>query len=195
MWMINTKTEIIAQVEKLFMALENWSNKTYEGHHVCFGFIINGSDNRGKLKKIKDKSREVSGDFIDFIRDEYSAVVTDGISSVIELDSNCEFKNYISVTDNNEIKSCKLNYSSPYRFSQIISNYVTGDKVGVFLLINGDIIIAKSGKIHFIKRNSKWLNFNFFSFDNAVADLSLNQELLMEIYASVLDVSLSHTGG
>lgn len=103
---------------------------------------------------------------------------------------------YHSITEGNEIFSCNLGIV-PYRFAQVISKYVEGDRVGIFLLINGDIVIAKNKTIYFIKRNNIWLNFKSNSFKNVMNEFvpKIDETLLNEIFATVMDVSLSHTGG
>lgn len=98
--------ETINNFLKLFEILENWSVKTYEGHHVCYGFAINlDNDKDGQTNNEKDSS---TFDFTKFLDDEYSAVLSDGITSLIELDTNINFKGYLSLTENETISACDL---------------------------------------------------------------------------------------
>ena len=127
---------------------------------------------------------------------EYAAVLTDGITSIIEVDSNCNFVDYHSITDNNEIYGC--NYDKlvlPYRFVQIIEKNVYDEKIGLFLLQNGDLIVAKDRQIAFIKRNGHWINFKYNTFKNVLYSLKLDNALLTSIFSTALDVSLAHNGG
>lgn len=188
-------------LEELISILEKWSTKTYEGHKVCFGFLFNVK-NDGISKKTRINGATY-GTFLQFLDDEYAAVLSDGISSVIELDCNCNLINYHSIIDENIIKSCDTSNSyTPMRFSQIINTYVTEEKLGVFLLQNGDIIIAKyhdnGARISFIKRNNKWLNFDYTIFKKRIQieTQGISSDSLMKaIYDTMLDVSLSHAGG
>ena len=87
----------------------------------------------------------------------------------------------------------------PIRFAPIIYQNVKEDKVGVFLLTNGDIIIAQKQKISFVRRNGRWLNFSSKAFydiikDYAKVDSSIGK-LLNGIYCSCLDISFAHSGG
>ncbi len=190
-WIVGAKNEA---VEKLFDLLEKWSVQTYEGRKVTFGFIINPDE----TSNFSDKY----GDWCAFLNDDFSAVLTDCIDSAIELDAQCDFVRYISLTDTTLLKQSddyRLDDTLPFRFSEIIKRHVTNKCVGIFLLNNGDIIISKDRVIRFVKRNLKWLNFNYDAFNNSIHNfcksLNVDKMLVQSIFASVLDVSFAHTGG
>lgn len=188
-----------SQIEALFYELETWAVKTYEGKNVTMGFIINPDD---KSDFHVGKKR-----WLDFMKDDASAMLTDCIHSVIELDKQCNFIEYHSLSEENIIDECRLSHKVPLRFAQIIQKYVTDKKCGVFLLNNGDIVLAKNREVRFVRRNLRWLNLSYSAFRNAVQpfveeygynDIEVNDklEILLEnIFASVLDVSFSHVGG
>lgn len=193
-----------ANAETLLNVLERWSVTTYEGKHVTMGFIIN--PNVVSSAKIK------FDDWISFLSDDCSAVLSDCIHSVFELDANCNFVDYKSISKGNIIAQCELNDRVPLRFTHIIQQFIPEEtdkkemgKVGVFLLTNGDILIAKNGVIRFVKRNMQWINLSYDAFKGALQNfinVKYDQPLLKDaeklvscIYASVLDVSFSHTGG
>lgn len=185
---------------KFFDILEKWSVKTYEGKHVTLGFVVNPSTTKKPMLTFSELQS--------FLEDDSSAVLSDCIHSVMEIDKNCNLINYLSVTKNvPEIAACELNNHVPLRFLHTVQQFVSqkfgeagSDKVGIFLLSNGDILIVKNGSTKFVKRNLQWLSMNHSSFiaslgfDNRRSDDSF-QELLANIYASVLDVSFSHSGG
>ena len=179
-------------IEEFFGILEEWAVKTYEGKNVTLGFIINPSET--------STFDNTYGNWLSFMRDDSAAVLTDCIHSVIELDKDCNFIRHISVSEDDCLQHCDLSYRIPLRFTQVIRSYVTGDKVGVFLLNNGDIILAKNGALCFLKRNLQWLNLSYEAFCNALhpfidAYHITDTKLIESIFASVLDVSFSHTGG
>lgn len=182
----NCNLTLLTLLEKL----ESWSLKTYEGKKVPFGFIINLSE------KAEDKIN-----YLTFLDEEFSATITDGISSIIELDEEGNYLDYKSVFMDSVIKECELTNCLPIRFTQIIKeNLKEGSKkIGVFLLGGGDIFIAKDEKIELIKRNDKWANFSYISFVNAMRKYkklnNVTDELLKEIFSTAIDVSLSHCGG
>lgn len=198
--------------ELLMCKLERWAVQTYEGKKVSFGFIIDGSismpSDTNNLNETSLNGNLAFGNWLDFMDSDYAAVLTDCIHSVVKLDRNCNFIEYLSLSNNGYIPRCTPTDYVPLRFANVIQQYVTNSKVGIFLLVNGDIIIAKHSKIKLIKRNLKWLNFSYAALENAVKNSSCtffndsnepgcsqSPSLLSAIYASILDVSLSHTGG
>ena len=192
-WISGQSNHTIKQLEKLMLILENWSVKTYEGHKVNFAFLFDPSP----VKESISVDRTKIGSFLDFIDSEYGAVFTDGITSIIEVDSNCEFVKYHSITEDNILEECNLSTSVPYRFTQVISEYVSKEKIGLFLLNNGDLIIAKNGEIYFVKRNNKWLNFRNPLFKRIIKEKhpNISDELIESVFVSALDVSFAHNGG
>lgn len=188
-WVIGGKND---SVEELISALERWSVQTYEGKRVTFGFVINPEATANE-KLPRDA-------WISFMKNDYAAVFTDSIHSLIELDADCQFASFLSLTKGGTVDSYDLTPRLPIRFAHSIRQYVnTNNAVGLFLLNNGDIIISKKAQIRFIKRNLRWLNFSFDAFYNAAKSFSDSTNgidtLLEEVYATVLDVSLAHTGG
>ncbi len=198
-----TDTETLS---KFFDLLEKWSVKTYEGRHVTLGFLINPSSQKAAVLEFND--------LLAFLNDDSSAVLSDCIHSVLELDKNCNLVGYHSITENlQNLPSCDLNEHVPIRFIQSVQKFLPQgdnkegtDKVGVFLLSNGDILLIKNGTTRFVKRNLQWLNLSEPVFTNALQaytnakSLHLSthpngKQILGSVYASVLDVSFSHTGG
>lgn len=176
---------------QLLRSLEQWAVKTYEGKKVTFGFIYNPN--------LVSRFSDDYGTWLDFLSDDYAATLSDCIHSVIELDKECNFSRYLSITDGGAVSGYELSHFLPYRFAGVIQQYVEGDAVGVFLLNNGDIVLAKNQSVQFIKRNLKWVNMSYDVFANVVFAKykkgNVPKELLEQVYASTLDVSFSHTGG
>lgn len=182
-------------VEELFSLLKKWSVKTYEGKSVTLGFIINPEE-ESQFQVEKEKWLH----FLEFIKDDAAAVLTDCIHSVFEIDRNCNLLRHISVSEGNHLESCDLDYRIPLRFTQIIRKHVKGKKVGIFLLSNGDLVLAKNGEMRFVKRNLQWLNLSYDAFQYAMRPftekyLVNDDKLIQSVFASVLDVSFSHAGG
>lgn len=182
------------KVHALIKKLDEWSCKTYEGKKVPFAFIIDSKVN------IEDKTKMVN--YLEFLDSDYSATITDGITSVIELDSNCNFLKYHSIcTDTGIIGSNNNGKIMPLRFAQILSNYVIGNRTGIFLLTNGDILLAKQSELKFVKRNNKWVNFSSERYINTLFERTKKEQneqninLYKQIYATTLDVSFTHSGG
>ena len=187
-WIIGYENDC---VEELLSMLELWSVQTYEGKNVTLGFVINPES----VSKFGDDY----GDWLNFMNEDFSAVFTDCIHSVIELDKNCNFVKYLSISEDDVVERHQFSNILPYRFSNVIEKYVKGKSIGIFLLTNGDIILSKNGEIRFVKRNLRWLNFSYDAFKNAGQAYfnkhNMTEEIVKSIYASMLDVSFSHTGG
>ena len=195
-----TNGEILA---KFFDLLEKWSVKTYEGKHVTLGFLVDPSSQKETILSFDE--------LLAFLNDDSSAVLSDCIHSILELDKKCNLVGYHSITEDlKTLPSCDLSDYVPIRFIQTVQQFIPyrtqasgSDKVGVFLLSNGDILLVKSGATRFVKRNLQWLNLSEPAFINSLKPIAANlpldayakKQLLKSIYASVLDVSFSHTGG
>lgn len=199
----STDAETLAN---FFDLLEKWSVKTYEGKHVTLGFLVNPSSQKAAILHFNE--------LLDFLNDDSSAVLSDCIHSVLEVDKECNLIGYHSITENlDTLPSCALNENVPIRFIQAVQQFLPqrvnedgSDKVGVFLLSNGDILLVKNGSTRFVKRNLQWLNLSEPAFTNALQVYakaepvclsmgSKGEQILRSVYASVLDVSFSHTGG
>lgn len=191
---------------KFFDLLEKWSVKTYEGKHVTLGFLVNPSSQANAILPFNE--------LLSFLNDDSSAVLSDCIHSVLEVDKNCNFVGYHSITENLiDLPACTLNENVPIRFIQTVQLFLPeknnkdgSDKVGVFLLSNGDILLVKNGTTRFVKRNLRWLNLSESAFAYSLRTVigsvpaypnleAVNKQILKSVYASVLDVSFSHTGG
>ncbi len=164
----NDKKVSMKTLLNLLDKLQKWSLKTYEGKKVPFGFVID-------LKK----TAETELDYLEFLDDEFSATISDGISSVVFIDKNGNYLDYKSIVENNRIKDCQLNNCLPIRFAQIINENVGENslRIGVFLLTGGDIFIARNGKIELIKRNGRWANFGYRSFLNVMERYKNTKEI------------------
>ena len=180
-------------IYRLIEQLEKWTNKTYEGKHVSFGFVI---DDSGGLCG--------SEDFIDFLDNNHSAVFTDGSSSGILLDFNGRVVQYFTTAGDNES-------SDEIVFSPLETLHFAlkcGKGVGVICQSSGDILVFQKKSLVFAKRNGRWVHFesnsmwshiqkalspseNLNDYDNK----KLMELRAKEIYLTVLDAAFGHKGG
>lgn len=186
------------KIDDLFKCLQRWSEKTYEGHNVCYGFLINTNAPKEKIPEGINKSS--FGNFIDFIGEEYSAVFTDGITSIVEVNGDCEFIKYHSTLHDRKLLPENLeNVKLPIRFADIVYENVVDGKIGLFLLTNGDIIFAQKQAISFVRRGGRWLNFSQKAFYDTISSYvdtkKISKEIIQAIYCSCLDISFAHSGG
>lgn len=179
----------------LLQKLKGWSQKTYEGRHVPFSFIVDTS------KTVKGKCN-----YIDFLDSNHSAVFTDGFSSGIRLDLTGNVVNYFSTTSEHSTAQSNKKPLVPYRFQEFANLCISKPKnenlVGIIAQTNGDVLIFKNRDLCFANRNGHWMQINSYRIYTIINQQYYNQtnkacrELFgKEVYSSLLDVSFSHTGG
>lgn len=176
---------------QLIDLIEHWATKTYEGKTVPFAFLIDKNGQKGNIN------------FLEFFEEEYSATFSDGINSIIELDTSLNFVKHNSITANDIFLSTEINQNMPYRFAQVMSQFTRGKgKVALFLLSNGDLIVVQDAKIKLVKREGKWHNFDSDVFVDFISNIlvdsgkvKIEENVLNSIFATSLDVSFAHSGG
>lgn len=179
----------------LIQRLREWSQKTYEGSHMSFGFII-------------DSTKTTIGvvDYLNFLKSNHSAVFTDGMSSGIKLDHKGRIVKYFSAMQGNSINS-KTPWA-PYEFTDFTKMCKSEDGsnwIGIIMQSNGDMLIFKSQQLVFVKRNGRWMYLDSYTIHSIIKDRYLSQDssteeedkkkFADEIYLSVLDTAFAHTGG
>lgn len=162
--------------------IELWANKTYEGQKKTFGIVFS---------KDMMPLDEESFDYVEFLKNDYSATINDGIYSAVELFSNGFFKRHLT------IYSCAGDDlpSIPYPFSGF-AKLCTEDKIGILLTESGDILIINNEKLCYTKHNGHWVQ--------CMADKIIEQikrelkfetsEKAVAIYQAIVDVSFSRGG-
>lgn len=124
---LNRTVEQESLAEKILYGIltqiELWANKTFEGQKKTFGVV---------LCKDMMSPDENPFDYFDFLKNDYSATINDGIYSAVELFSNGFFKEDLTIK--NDVGK---NLSSiPYPFSGF-ANLCTEDKIGILLTESG----------------------------------------------------------
>lgn len=161
---------------------ESWASKTYEGQKKTFGIVFCKKELPGA---------EVTFNYIDFLKTDYSATINDGIYSAVELYADGSFKSHLCVSvDNGELLP-----TIPYPFTGFAA-LCTKDKIGVLLTNSGDILIINDSTLCYTKHNGRWIKCMA---DSAIAQIK--KELDMEddenaavIYQAITDVSFSRGG-
>lgn len=178
-----------------------WSMRTYEGKNVPFGIVIDFGD-AGKDKR--------SADYIHFLDNNSSAVLTDGMFTGILLDKHGRINTFIPnqsahvhlITGDAKKSRGQNEIFVPYQYYEL-GKVCTQERVGIIALANGEIILIKNQAIAFAKRGHKWVFFDYSIikkklrnvFLKASTDEKLIEKRVNAIYCSLLDVSFSHTGG
>ena len=185
-----------ACIYDLIQRLRIWSQKTYEGNHMAFGFIIDSTQNS-----------KGSVDYVKFLKSNHSAVFTDGIISGIKLDCKGKIVKYFSAIQEHTPNSNHTSWT-PYEFldfTNMCRSESGSNWVGVIMQSNGDILIFKSQTLIFVKRNGKWMYLDSYTIHTIIgerylcgnSDISdLDKKVFAdELYLSILDTSFAHTGG
>ena len=175
-------------ISNILMALSKWSNRTYEGRKVPFSLTFDKNQiNKDTINK-----------FSDFLYDDASALLTDGITSYIAIGNQIEYK----IVPNLDIekKTADKVPLVPYRFSSF-GNICYNRQVGIVLTVQGDVLFIKDKKLFYTKRNGNWYYYNYDSFsDTLFRDFDeMNNEnkvnAIKNIYLACLDVAFARTGG
>ncbi len=189
----NTNTRDV--IYKIVKKLKKWSLKTYEGKRVPFGLIINNT-----------QSAKVALDYTDFLDSNFSALLSDGIFSAMELDKNGSFLTYLSIEDEvkqNQKETSKERILSPLSYTHFSSLCYGQDKFGVILNERGNILLIKTQQITFSYRNGNWIHYEFNLFYEDVyhhlyepqkSKYKNAYKFLKEIYVSILDMIFSGEG-
>ncbi|MBR2370791.1 MAG: hypothetical protein IKA82_02100 [Clostridia bacterium] len=181
---------------RLLHKLGGWSRKTYEGHHVSLGIIVDKDSGAGGMR------------YIDFLESKHSAIVSDGVFSAVCLDRfgrliRSESALHSDRASNEEM----LDMLVPFEYTGF-AGLCKNNKIGIIMLESGDILVIKDSTLMFSKRNGVWSAFDHDSMITRLTDFLAPTEdrrdrtkmweygkLSREIYKTLLDVSFSHTGG
>lgn len=164
-------------------ALSKFTERTYEGNRITFGVIIND------LLKCDKKSENMFSK--NFVHENYTAVLTNGSESFIELDSDGYLLRYLQL--NNE----KSNYGlAPYDHTRILE-YCGSNVVGVVLNSKGEILIFHDNELKYTKSGGRWNSYSHKEIINIIHERSENDNLLFakSVYLTALDISFSKSGG
>lgn len=188
-------------IYELIVQLREWSQKTYEGNHMPFGFIVDV--NKGSTGTI---------DYLSFLKSNHSAVFTDGISSGIKLDYKGRIVKYFSSVQERQSSNNEHVPWTPYEyidFANICHSENGSNWIGVIMQSNGDMMIFKSMGLSFVKRNGKWMRLDSYTIHNTIRNRfrprlpeesestyeMLSKKFADEVFLSVLDTSFAHSGG
>ncbi len=166
----------------LLSELGYWGMRTYEGKRMSFGCIVT----RKKLGSRTNPNLHISK----FIEKDFSALLTDGKTSFMEISSDGYIMDYIS-----SVKQVDYDLYAPYGQLQLAS-HSTGSKIGICLIEEGDLLIFKDKSLVFAKRGGNWV---CYSHEEIVDKLSERageyEDVRKAIYLSALDTSFNRTGG
>lgn len=163
--------------------LDQWAQKTYEGRHMPFGVIVN-----------REIPEFQTFDYVAFLGMNYSATISDGLFSCVEVFADGSFCAHIPSSQlHNEL--CTI----PYPHQGFAFECQKG-KVGILLTTEGDIIIIADQKMVCSKHNGHW---TYNQFDIATQTIQAHLSCICEekrlsaaqsILSTLIDVAYSHGG-
>ncbi len=167
--------------------LNLWGTRTYEGNNTTFGFVVD--DSPLQAEETFDSCGNLH--FSKILAHDFSALLCDGKTSCVELNSNGYMINHITIPQLGFADIC-----GPFSYVNMAHQcYI--NRVGLSLLPNGDMLIFRDQELVFAKRRGQW---NCFSHDEVMAKLAVkpteqNMDLRKSIYLTALDTSFAKTGG
>ena len=166
----------------LLNEMSYWGQRTYEGKSTALGFIVTNK----KLGRQTNPSLHISK----FLHKDFSALLTDGQTSFMEISADGYVSNYVCYT-----KQVDNNLFAPYKHLEL-ATLSTGSKVGVCLSEQGDVLVFKNKSLLFAKKSGVWV---CYSHDEIVGKLSEHageyEEVRRAIYITALDTSFNRCGG
>ena len=163
--------------------LDGCARKTYEGHRIKFGIIINEYNN------CPNKSGNLF--YQNLFRNDFFCVMSNGIQSCIEIDKEGYVLGHVLFK--------KLRFAptiSPFDYINV-AKYCGEKRIGVILLESGEILLFKNHELMFCKRRGVWGSY----FHDEIIQLLSNRtthtikEIRKAIYFTALDISFAGTGG
>ena len=183
---------------ELLQKLKKWSLKTYEGKKMSFGFIINCNQYNNQNN---DNKQDNNKKYYDFLDSNFSAVLSDGQISVIELDYKGNFLQYHSYENNSDIDKELI---CPYKYNCITAK-CNGNNVGIVLDDLGNIVLIKKNSINYAYMNGEWIYYDVDHFVQPIFNVLYSQlnssvekekgnMLLKSIFNSTLDMVFKGEG-
>lgn len=176
---------VVCAISHMIHSLNKWSYRTYEGRKIPYSFLV--SLNNVDIDNISK--------ICEFLKDDASALLTDGITSYVEVSDKILYKvtpYYDAEQTNDRVPLV------PYRFSSF-GNVCTGSNLGIVLTVQGDILFIRRKRIIFAKRNGDWHCYDYDAFNEAlfkdVPQMHFDASLIKIIYLTCLDVAFARTGG
>ena len=163
--------------------LTKWSNRTYEGQRALFGFLVSNH----KAPKNINPNLHVSK----ILNENFGAVVADGINTCFKISSDGYLLDFVNIKPTNT-----NNLNAPLEYVNMAS-ICHGNKVGISLTENGDILVFHDKSLVFTKKCGTWNRYSHEEIIDRIASKSseiaeLNRKAL---YVTSLDVSFARTGG
>lgn len=163
--------------------LDSCARRTYEGHRIKFGIIINEYNNCPNQTEILHIKNLFKKDFF--------AVMSNGIQSCIEVDKEGYLLGHVLFE--------KLRFFptiAPYDYSGV-AKYCNDKRIGVILLESGEILLFKNRELMYCKKRGVWCSYCHDEIIQLLSNRTSHtiKEIRKAIYFTALDCSFAGSGG
>lgn len=171
---ISENTQQRQTVFRVLDQMTRWAARSYEGKPISAASGV---------------SENSSGDvgFYDVCREEFSAVLTNGVDTMIECSANGKVLKHHQLS-----APRRLPDFAPHRLAPI-ARWAKGKRIGIVLNRNGEILVLKHGKLVFVCRRGRW---SFLTHEPIITQMGSPQRRVIRraVYSSSLDASFARTG-
>lgn len=159
---------------------EAWAEQTYEGRKIAAAVGIDPDDATATAVKLVDVFGETFG-----------AVLANGLESFLTAGANGDLVGYQPLGDTAGSPALL----APLRFCRL-ADWSSGQRVGLGLNRNGEVLIFVKRGLIFAKRRGTWRHFPHEALIKRIAlQGSFETEICKAVYQTSLDVSFAKTGG
>lgn len=163
--------------------LDSYARKTYEGHRIKFGVVINEYTNC--------QNKQPNLCYKNLFKKDFFTVMSNGIQSCIEIDKEGYILNHIIFE--------KLRFAptiTPYDYTGV-AKYCNEKRIGVVLLESGEILLFKNRELMFCKKRGVWGSYCHDEIIQLLSNRTSHtiKEIRKAIYFTALDCSFAGTGG
>ena len=169
---------------ELIHELTIWGDRTYEGKNITFGFIITTK----KASKNTNHNLHIKH----MLAEDFSALLSNGKDTCLTLSADGYLTDYTPLP---QIKDPNL--FAPIKYLKI-ANLCTGNKIGVVLRENGDILLFKNKTLLFARNSGFWSCYSHEEIIDRLGDTRNHEdvdEIRKAIYLTALDTAFERCGG
>lgn len=167
-------------VSRILAQYEAWAEQTYEGRKISAAIGLDpGNATATGVQVLK------------VFAESFGAVLANGLESFLIAGANGDLVGYEPLSN----APGGLSLAAPLRFCRL-AEWAAGQKVGVGLNRNGEILVFANQGIIFAKRRGSWRHFTHEALIKRIAlHGSFEPDLCKAVYQTSLDVSFAKTGG
>lgn len=168
-------------IAEVIMRYESWAEQTYEGRRISAAIGIEPSLLVSKGVELRDVYGE-----------DFGTVLAGGLETFLTVSSDGFINSYEPLPT----QAPKLaGLFAPMRFARI-AEWSNGNRIGIGLNRNGEILVFKNKVLVFCKRRGSWHHFTHEAVIKRIAlEKAISADVCAAVYESSLDVSFARSGG